>query len=79
MSRSEKHHQLLNGVAGIGSRIAFSPEEAAIVTGRSRSRIFQAIKNGELQARKDGRATILTSAELSRWVEAMPTVGRSAS
>ena len=58
------------------SAIAYSPEDAAAVTGRSRSRIFKAIKDKELTARKDGKATVLEADELRRWVRTLPTVGR---
>ena len=56
--------------------IALPPEEAAAAIGRSRSRIFKAIKDKELTARKDGKATLLEIEELRRWVRALPTVGR---
>ena len=56
--------------------IAYSPADAATVTGRSRSRIFKAIKNEELTARKDGKATVIEDDELRRWVRTFPTVGR---
>jgi hypothetical protein len=57
--------------------IAYSPAGAAAVTGRSRSRIFLAIKNKELIARKDGRATLLEASELERWIKSLPTVGQT--
>jgi excisionase family DNA binding protein len=56
--------------------ISYTPDQAALVTGRSRSRIFKAIKRNELTARKDGKATLLEADELRRWVRALPTVGR---
>jgi len=56
--------------------IAYSPEDAATVTGRSRSRIFKAIKDKELTARKDGKATLLEDDELRQWVRSLPTIGR---
>ena len=56
--------------------ISYTPEQAAVVTGRSRSRIFMAIKNKELSARKDGKATLLEADELRRWVHSMPIIGR---
>jgi hypothetical protein len=58
------------------SPIAYTPEQAAVATGRSRSRIFKAIKDKELTARKDGKATILEDNELRRWVSSLPTIGR---
>ena len=79
MTRSEKHRQLLDG--GLprenGSRVAYSIEQAALASGRSRSRIYLAIKNKELTAVKDGRATLVTDTELRRWVNSMPTIGRA--
>jgi hypothetical protein len=58
------------------SPIAYTPAQAAAATGRSRSRIFKAIKDKELTARKDGKATVLEDNELRRWVRAFPTIGR---
>jgi len=54
--------------------LAYSPEAAARVVGRSLTRIKKAIREGELLARKDGRATLVEHAELVRWLEALPTV-----
>ena len=76
MTRSEKHEQQVRGTADPGGGVAYTIARAVAVSGRSRSRIFQAIKDGELQARKDGRSTIITDAELRRWINAMPTIGR---
>ena len=56
--------------------IAYSPQGAALATGRSRTRIFKAIKDRELVARKDGRATLLEADELRRWVRSLPTIVR---
>jgi hypothetical protein len=53
--------------------IAYSPQGAALAVGRSRTRIFKAIKDKELIARKDGRATLLEADELRRWVRSLPT------
>jgi excisionase family DNA binding protein len=58
------------------SPISYTPEQAAAVTGRSRSRIYKAIKAEELTARKDGKATLLEDTELRRWVSSLPTIGR---
>src|SRR5215471_5696396 len=48
-------------------RISLTPEEAAASTGFSVRRIFQAIKDEKLTARKAGKATVIEFAELSRW------------
>jgi excisionase family DNA binding protein len=61
------------------TRISFTPVEAAAATGRTRTRIYLAIKSGELTARKDGRATLIEAAELTRWVRSLPTIGRGGS
>jgi excisionase family DNA binding protein len=56
-------------------QISYTPEESARVTGRSRTRIFRAIRQGELSARKDGRATLIEAEELRRWVRSFPAMG----
>ena len=58
------------------ARLAVPPRDAAKITGRTRTRIFQAIKDGELTARKDGKATLIEISELARWIRSMPTRGR---
>jgi hypothetical protein len=57
-------------------RLSFTPEEAALVTGFSRTRIFGAIRDDELTARKSGKATVIETAELTRWLRSLPTRGR---
>jgi excisionase family DNA binding protein len=57
-------------------RLSFRPEQAAESTGFSRTRIFQAIREGELSARKDGKATVIEVAELQRWLRTLPIRGR---
>jgi hypothetical protein len=59
--------------------IAYPPAQAAIASGRTRTRIFGAIKSGELKARKDGKATIIEHDELIRWVRSLPSVHAKAS
>jgi hypothetical protein len=58
-------------------RVGFNPEEAAASVGIARTRIFEAIRKRELQARKAGRRTIIEPAELLRWVRTLPIRGRS--
>jgi excisionase family DNA binding protein len=60
------------------SKIAYSPRAAALATDRSRSRIYLAIKDGELVARKDGRKTLIEATELQRWVNSMPPMTSAA-
>jgi hypothetical protein len=57
-------------------RLALSPREAAVSAGVAQRRIFQAIADERLQARKDGKATLIEVAELARWISTLPTRGR---
>jgi hypothetical protein len=52
--------------------IAVAIENAPQVVGVSRTRIFEAIRNSELSARKAGRSTIIEIDELKRWVKSLP-------
>jgi excisionase family DNA binding protein len=56
--------------------LAYTTAQAAAVTGRSHTRIKKAIREGELTARKDGRATLIERTELARWIASLPTKGR---
>jgi excisionase family DNA binding protein len=60
------HHQL-----------AYSTIEASMVTGRSLTRIKQAIRDGELPARRDGKLIFIERGELLRWLESMPAANPS--
>ena len=59
------------------TRISMTPAEAAEATGFSRTRIFNAIRDGEITARKDGKATVIETAELVRWVRSLPMRGKT--
>jgi excisionase family DNA binding protein len=56
--------------------LAYPPTQAARIAGRSLTRIRKAIREKELTARKDGRATLIERAELQRWLSTLPTIGR---
>jgi hypothetical protein len=56
--------------------LAVGPDKASQITDTSRTRIFQAIRDGELTARKAGKSTIIEVYELRRWVRSLPTRGR---
>jgi excisionase family DNA binding protein len=58
-------------------RLGFSPDEAAESAGVSRTRIFEAIRDGSLTARKAGKSTVIEIDELRRWVSSLPTRGRA--
>jgi hypothetical protein len=59
-------------------RIALTPEEAACSTGLARSRIFEAIRTGDLIARGAGKSTIIEFLELQRWIGSLPVKGGAA-
>ena len=59
-------------------RVSLTPDEAAESAGLSRTRIFEAIRSGTLTARKCGKATIIETEELARWVRSLPTRSRKA-
>jgi hypothetical protein len=76
MSKRETLFGSGSHIAAVQLPISYTPEGAAAATGRSRSRIFKAIKDKELAARKDGKATIVEDNELRRWIRTFPTIGR---
>jgi excisionase family DNA binding protein len=57
-------------------RLGLTPDEAAISAGVSRTKIFEAIRDGMLTARKSGKTTIIEPSELQRWVRSLPARGR---
>ena len=52
--------------------LAYTPDGAAKASSRPRSRIYEAMRNGELAARKDGKAVIIEAPDLLRWIRSMP-------
>lgn len=66
----------INALAGF-SPIAVAIEDAPQAVGVSRTRIFQAIRDNEITARKAGRSTIIEIDELKRWVKSLPVKGRN--
>jgi hypothetical protein len=58
------------------NRIAYAIEDVPGATGLTRTRVFQAIREGQLTARKLGRRTIIEATELRRFIETLPTRGR---
>ena len=57
--------------------MAYPVEDAPAIAGVSRTRIFSAIRDREITARKAGRQTIIEAAELQRWISSLPTRGRT--
>lgn len=64
-----------HGLSNTLAPIAIAVEDAPSVVGVSRTRIFQAIRNREIAARKAGKSTIIEVDELKRWVKSLPLKG----
>jgi hypothetical protein len=59
----------------MNNQLAYRIEAAGKAVGVSRTRIFEAVRKQELTARKAGRATIIETLELQRWLRSLPTRG----
>jgi hypothetical protein len=55
-------------------KLAVSVEGAAVVADSSRTAIFEAIRKGELKARKHGRRTIILMDNLQLYLQQLPIV-----
>jgi excisionase family DNA binding protein len=53
-------------------KMAFSVDEAGLRAGLGRDKIYAAIKSGQLEARKAGRRTLITTDALRRFIERLP-------
>lgn len=51
-------------------------EKIPEVTGLARTQIYEAVADGELTARKAGKATIIELPEIRRFIRSLPTKGR---
>jgi excisionase family DNA binding protein len=60
----------------MNSPLAYSIAEACAAARAGRTAVYQAIKDGELIARKRGRRTIILSDDLRRWLDRLPAVVR---
>lgn len=59
--------------------IAYGVIEAARAAGVGRSTIYEEINAGRLTARKAGRRTLITRADLQAWLESLPSRATSKS
>ena len=53
-------------------KMAFSVEEAAIRADLGRDAIYEAVRQGKLEAKKLGRRTLITADALRRFLDALP-------
>jgi excisionase family DNA binding protein len=53
-------------------KLALGVAEAAKAAGVGRTTLFEAIRKGEIAAKKVGRRTIITTDELHAWLRSLP-------
>ena len=63
--------QVLAQEAGV--KVGLSIEEAVTASSIGRTKIFRAIRDGRLKARKDGRRTIILAPDLVDFLRELPT------
>jgi excisionase family DNA binding protein len=63
-----------DGEDAMHSPLAYSIAEACAAARAGRTAIYEAIKAGELIARKRGRRTIILSEDLRRWLDDLPAL-----
>jgi excisionase family DNA binding protein len=60
--------------AAATGRAAYSTAEVAALTGLCRDSVYGAIRAGKLVARKLGKRTLITDADLHRFLDGLPTL-----
>jgi excisionase family DNA binding protein len=70
----------MNSNTETASPLSYTIAGAVAATGASRTRIYDALARGELEARKAGRRTVIEAEALRRWVASWPraTFGKAA-
>ena len=59
-------------------QLVYSIAEACAVARIGRTALYEAIRSGELRARKRGRRTLVTVKDLRRFIESLPVVTHKA-
>lgn len=54
--------------------ISFTIKSAGVATGLGPTTLYQLIKEGKIQARKEGRRTLILAESLRRHIEGLPSV-----
>jgi excisionase family DNA binding protein len=55
-------------------QLAMTIAEACAASRIGRTRIYEAIRAGELRARKHGKRTLILADDLRQWLESLPTL-----
>jgi hypothetical protein len=58
--------------------LSLNVRQAVEASGLTRSHIYEAMKRGDLTARKAGRRTIILAEDLRRYLESLPTSNKEA-
>jgi excisionase family DNA binding protein len=66
------HRQKSDRHVELEAKLALTVDEFAILTGLGRSKLYEAMRDGLLQARKFGRRTVILKEEGERFLSALP-------
>jgi excisionase family DNA binding protein len=58
----------------LADRFAVSPEQASALTGIGISRIREAIRNGALDAHRNGASIVILPDDIKTWLKTLPVV-----
>lgn len=53
-------------------RLLYSVEEAIVLIGLGKTKVYQLISSGELEAVKCGRRTLVTAQAVQKWISQLP-------